>query len=148
MIDVESKLLAVIKSSTCFGLAHDDTVPECKMCDVKAQCMKKTAGADIPVPTERTKPERPAKPAAEKPPKPAKPSTETASKPAAEQSASKPKKPAKPATEPVGNQPNFKEMSLDDLKALAAERSVSWKDYGNDNITRMRLIMAIRKSYE
>jgi hypothetical protein len=44
--------------------------------------------------------------------------------------------------------PDFKSMSLDELKELAAERNVEWKDYGNAQITRMRLIMALKKSYQ
>jgi len=150
MIDVDSKLLEALKSSTCFGIAHDDTVPECKMCDVKAQCKQKAEGAAHIQPPKQ-------KPKAEATPAPAKATTTTTKKtttaspsttkkaaPAASKPAKKPDT-AKPV--PAG-MPDFKPMELDELKALAAQRNVEWKDYGNDNITRMRLIMVLRKSYE
>lgn len=149
MISLDSKLLEALKASTCFGIAHDETVPECKQCDVKAQCKLKAEGEVVAAPPSRrvskpaetvseprkeakkpvasSKPSAPAKPVATKP---------NNSKPAA----------SKPSSNP--NMPDFKGMELPALQALAAERNVEWKDYNNDNITRMRLIMALKKSYE
>ena len=144
MVKLDPRLLEALQASTCFGIAHDDTVPECKQCDVKAQCAKKSEGADIPVPVARPKAEKTA--TVEKPATKTK-APKTTEKPKAN---SKPKATANKTvtkTETPGNMPEFKPMSLDELKDLAKERSVEWKDYGNDQITRMRLIMALKKSY-
>ena len=146
-INVDSKLLKVLQESTCFGIAYDPDVPECKQCDVRGSCKAKVDGAmNIPTPTVREK--APTSP-------PVKPTTTKKAADKKEESKPKETTPAakKPATKakpkPVanGNLPDFKPMSLDELKDLAAERNVEWKDYGNDQITRMRLIMNLKKSY-
>lgn len=144
-VSINPELLKKLQQSTCFGIAHDETVPECKMCDVEKQCRAKTEGAEIEVPTGRAV----AKATKEKPkekPKQKEKATQTkktvASKP--KPKSDKPKKPTKPSN---SNLPVFKDMELDDLKALAKERNVEWKEYGNDNITRMRLTMELKKSY-
>lgn len=140
-----SKLLEVIQQSTCFGLVHDDTVPECKQCDVKNQCKSKSEGAEIAIPTKRAT--KPVAPKEDKPVEAKKPATKTKS---VGVPANKPPKATistKKASVPSGNLPDFKPMLLEDLKELAKERSVEWKEYGNDNITRMRLIMELKKSY-
>lgn len=148
MIDVNSELMEILKSSTCFGIAPDSTVPECQKCDVAAQCKAKYEnGLDIPRPTAKPKKEESKEVVAPKttakPKAAAKPTTPTESKPKTTAA----KKPAKPAKESNPNVPDFKPMQLDELKALAATRNVQWKDYGNDQITRMRLIMALKSSY-
>lgn len=145
-VNIDSKLLEALQQSTCFGIAHDETVPECKQCDVKGQCKAKSEGLAVPTPT--TKPKKAvAEPKAEpKKTAPAKKSTPAKTTTKATAPKSTPKPTAK-KTAPSGNMPDFKPMGLDELKALAAERSVEWKDYGNDQITRMRLIMALKKSY-
>lgn len=137
---IDAKLLEALRSSTCFGLAYDGTVPECKQCDVKGSCKAKMEGGlgDSPIPTTRTI----STPPEEKP----KAST---SAPKSKKSDSKPKASSKPKETPAtpSNMPDFKPMKLPELEELAKERGVEWKDYGNDNITRMRLIMALKKSY-
>jgi len=146
-VNIDSKLLEALQASTCFGFAHDATVPECKQCDVQAQCKSKSEGAEIPTPSKRvvTKADLPKedKPVeAKKPTKPAnKPSSPTTPAPA------KKVQPKKTST-PSGNLPDFKAMTLEDLKDLAKERNVDWKEYGNDNITRMRLIMGLKPTYQ
>lgn len=145
MINVDTKLLEALKSSTCFGLAHDETVPECKQCDVRAQCKVKSEGEmNIPIPKGKATVAPSTKEVAKKeaPKKP----TKKADKPTPVKKESKPA-PKKQASSNTGDVPDFKTMSLDDLKSLASKRSVEWKDYGNDQITRMRLIMALKKSY-
>lgn len=144
--NIDSKLLEAFQASTCFGLAHDPTVPECKQCDVQAQCKIKSEGANIPVPTKRaSKPEAP---------KEDKPVSEVKKKSPVSNSTPKPANKPKPApakktsSAPSGNLPDFKPMTLEDLKELAKERNVEWKEYGNDNITRMRLIMALKPTYQ
>ncbi len=89
--------------------------------------------------TEKPKTEKKAEPKATTKPKAAE------AKPA--KKATKPAKKAVSAPKAVGDMPDFKPMTLDEIKALAVERSIEWKDYGNDQITRMRLIMALKKSY-
>jgi cobalamin biosynthesis Mg chelatase CobN len=160
-IQIDSRLLEALQQSTCFGIAYDETVPECKQCDVRAQCKKKSEGfLNIPTPT--AKPKKTAQ-SSTKEDKPASKATTTASKPkatktvaskstakATAKSTSTVKKAGTKKSTPVpaGNMPEFKSMTLDELKELAAERNVKWKDYGNDNITRMRLIMELKKSYQ
>lgn len=150
MAGLDSRLLEALEASTCFGIAHDEDVPECKMCDVKAQCKKKSEGASIPTPT--VKVEKPTTKVEEAPKKESKKkeSVPASKKPASpsKPKATAPKKDEAPkASTPSGNIPLFKEMSLSDLKDLAAEKEVEWKEYGNDSITRMRLIMALKKVY-
>jgi len=155
MIDITSKLLDTIGGSTCFGIAYDDTIPECIQCDVRSQCKAKSEGGDIPTPM--IKAEKTAAEVSDKPKGGSKPKkTEETPKDTSEstlqppkESNKPPKKPTKPPTNTNTNTnlPDFKSMSTDALKAMAKERAVEWKDYGNDNITRMRLIMALKKSF-
>lgn len=151
MINIDKQLLEMIQGSTCFGIAHDMTTPECKMCDVKLQCEQKVKGANIEAPTLKVKKERvePVVPPKSTPTvdkeevvKTATPKTKT---PKADKPASKGKK------EPTAyrdDMPDFKQMSLGDLKNMAHSNSVEWTDYGNDQITRMRLIMSLKKLYK
>lgn len=154
MIDVSSKLLALLKESSCFGIAHDSTVPECQKCDVQAQCMRKMEGEMVAPPTSKPKAKTTPAPAEPKPkaskPKTDKPKTDkvAAEKPKAAAKKTEPKKAKATTAVASADMPDFKPMSLEALKELAAERKVDWKDYGNDNITRMRLIMALRASYQ
>lgn len=161
MINIESKLLSVLESSTCFGIAHDETAPECKQCDVRAQCKAKCEGAAIPTP--KTKPAKEVhkspdktpvstKPASSKPSASAKPASTPKPASEAKSTTKKPENKPKPTPTPSsggnGDMPDFKSMSLEDLAGLAKKRGIEWKDYGNDNITRMRLIMSLKKSYQ
>ena len=140
---IDAKLLEVISKSTCFGIAYDPTVPECKQCDVKGSCKAKMEGGlgGTPIPTTKAVAIEPAKKATT--------TTTTTSKASTPKNGNKPKATTKKdAPKPANpNMPDFKPMSLPELKDLAKERSVEWKDYDNDNITRMRLIMALKKSY-
>ncbi|MMZ43638.1 hypothetical protein D1872_52030 [compost metagenome] len=145
MITLDSKLLEEIKASSCFGIAHDDTVPECKRCDLKEQCKRKAEGAFVEPPREKVKSVTKAPAATEKADKPKvtktdKPKTSAASKPGK-------KTEAKPSAPSPNGMPDFKPMSIDELKALAVSRNVEWKEFDNANITRMRLIMELKKSY-
>lgn len=145
-VSINPELLKLLQESTCFGIAHDETVPECKMCDVKHQCKAKTEGGlNIETPITRTVK---ATPIAEKKTTKKTTTSKTTEKPKSKPTTKKKPAPAKKpkAPEPKGL-PVFKDMSLDELKDLAKERDVEWKDYGNDQITRMRLTMALKKSY-
>lgn len=145
-ISIDAKLLEVLQSSTCFGVAHDADVPECKQCDVKGSCKAKMEGGlgDSPIPTHKLASSTSSTNSVAKEDKPAKASTpkSKASTPKA-----KSDKPEKASTPAPSNLPEFKPMSLEELKALAKERNVEWKEYDSPNITRMRLIMALKKSY-
>ena len=161
-IQIDSRLLEALQQSTCFGIAHDENVPECKQCDVRAQCKKKSEGF-LNIPTPIAKPKKATTSSTTKKDKPTSKASTTASKSKATKSVAS-KSTAKTTTKststvkkaetkkstpvPTGNMPDFKSMSLDELKELAAERNVEWKDYGNAQITRMRLIMALKKSYQ
>jgi len=137
---VDPKLLQVIQESTCFGIAYDGGVPECIKCDVKGPCKTASEGAPIPAPvsnnfkpetknevkSETAKVEKPVE-------KPVKKSTN--------------KQPESGATSESTCAIDFKAMTLDDMKAMAEKEEVAWKEYGNDNITRMRLTMALKKHF-
>jgi hypothetical protein len=149
MINVDTKLLEALKASTCFGIAHDESVPECKQCDVRAQCKVKSEGElNIPTPKGKSAVSQPVKEVAKKEAPPKKAPAKKTDKPStpAKKSTPAPKK-ATPSKSGSGDIPDFKTMTLDELKALANLRSVEWKDFNNDQITRMRLIMALKKSY-
>jgi hypothetical protein len=150
--NIDSKLLDALQESTCFGIAHDESVPECQKCDVRGQCKARMEGANIPTPRKKEK-------KVVETPKETKPATKTAPKSDKPSTGStgtvKKTTPAKPKAEakkdPVqysSDMPDFKPMSFEALKELATERNVEWKDYSNDSITRMRLIMNLKKSYQ
>lgn len=154
MITIDKKLFELLQGSSCFGIAPDMETPECKKCDVSAQCIAKMKNGESATPpmSKKIADEPVKKPSPKK-------STETKSttskkKPATTKTESK-KAPAKKSAPKKStttktqdpNLPNFKAMSLDELKELAKERNVEWKEYGNDNITRMKLTMGLKKSY-
>lgn len=150
---IDSKLLDALQESTCFGIAHDESVPECQKCDVRGQCKARMEGANIPTPRKKEKKvvETPkeTKATTKSTSKSDKPST-AKSESVKKTASAKPKTEAK-KKEPVqysADMPDFKPMSFQELKDLAAERNVEWKDYSNDSITRMRLIMNLKKSYQ
>jgi len=135
---MDEKLKAIIGSSTCFGIAYDDGVPECKQCDTRLKCRAKTLGVDyVPEP----------EPIVEKEPVPKPELPKVNVEPTEKETKKKTKKGTTEKAPDNPNLPNFKEMSLEQLKSMAAEKSVEWKDYGNDQITRMRLIMALKKAF-
>ena len=144
-VNIDSKLLEALQASTCFGFAHDATVPECKQCDVQAQCKSKSEGAEIPTPTRKVS--KPDLPKEDKPVEAKKPTKPTTTKSSSTPAPAK-KAPPKKTSTPSGNLPDFKAMTLEELKDLAKERNVDWKEYGNDNITRMRLIMGLKPTYQ
>lgn len=146
-----------IKNSRCFGLAYDDKVKECKVCEVAKLCQKQMEGGVVQVPS------RPA-PASKKnismsdeavessTMKPASPrpmpkaDTETA-KP---EKKSTSKKTAKKEQTYADDMPVFKEMEMDELLALAEERGLNLSDfdkYTKEGIKRMRITMALKKTY-
>lgn len=150
LVNIDSKLLEALQESTCFGLAYDDATPECKQCDVKAQCRNKIEGANIATP--KGKPAE-AKVSTPKPaiPKPAieKSSDKTPTKSSETKSAPKPavKKADKPTPVDNPNMPNFKAMTWEELTSLADKHGIVPKNYNSEAINRMRLIMELKKFY-
>lgn len=150
MIELNANVLKVLEESTCFGMCYDIEMPECKMCDVKVQCKAKTEGANIPTPTVKEKKATSA-PKEDKPKQA--PKKESTAKKQAEKKASAAKTPAKKTTPapakkaPSGNVPDFKDVKLPELREIAKKEGVEYKEYGNDNITRMRLVMALKKHF-
>jgi len=150
LVNIDAKILESLRSSTCFGIAYDENAPECiKLCDVSFQCKCKCSGESINTPVKKQN--RVA--SIEK----SEDSDDTLSfdkgvkevtpKRTSHRESKKADVPKKKAETINSNAPDFKDHSLDDLKKLAAENSIEWKDYGNDNITRMRLIMSLKKLY-
>lgn len=129
-----------IKASRCFGLAYDSSVKECRVCEVCKLCKQKSEGTipakgDLPEKTKQMDTEVKAdkRPEPKEQSKPAKKSKQTASK------------------EYSDEMPDFKPMSIDDIVKLATERGVDIAEYDKytaTNIKRMRLIMAIKATYE
>ncbi|MNI27989.1 hypothetical protein D3C73_817490 [compost metagenome] len=153
-VDVNAKLLSILKESSCFGLVYDSTVPECKKCDVAAQCKAASSGALIERPVLNKKKEKPATETVtttNKLSSSTKPAASTANKAKTPANTSSSKKTTKPASKPAeavnSDMPDFKNMTWEELVALAATRSVEWKEYGSAQINRMRLIMGLKKSY-
>lgn len=159
MMDINSKVLAVLQSSTCFAIAYDETAPECKKCDVSAQCKVKSSGFPLDNATTRMmdKALEPVQKESKNKTKTKSTSTKSTKSKTTTKKNNSTKKTTKKAQTPKketpqikisGEMPEFKAMSLDELKELAGKYSVEWKDYGNDNITRMRLIMQLKKCYQ
>lgn len=135
---IDPKLLSQMEKSGCFGVAHDSTAKECKMCDAQQECAGRTASGSVFEPLKQLKPEtEQAMAAAESKRK----SDPAADKPKAE----KPRK--EPIIQPEGV-PDMKGMSAEDLWTLLKERGGTCKEYEDRNIQKMRLVMAIKKTYE
>lgn len=129
-----------IKASRCFGVAYDSSVKECKMCEVCKLCKQKSEGI-IPAKEDLTEKTNPVDTVvkSDKRPEP-----KEQSKPAKKQKQSASK-------EYSSDMPDFKPMSIEDITNLAAERGVDVSEYDKytaTNIKRMRLIMAIKATYE
>ena len=131
----------MIKNSSCFGLAYDGTVRECKICEVKLKCeskcrlgVTKPEQVDVADTSEITE----------------KDTKKTAS--AAKKPAVKAKEAAKkPAVQYADDMPDFKSLSMEELESLAGERGIDlaeFQKYSAANIKRMRMTMALKKTYE
>lgn len=109
------------QESECFGKAYDINVKECKLCYCYKECKILTTGKQY-------KPETPMK---------NKISKEISNKTKGDKVNS------------VIQYPNFKKMSMEELEKLALERNAdnSWQKYNNTGIRRMRLTMALKKTY-
>ena len=136
----------MIKKSTCFGIAYDGTVRECKICEVKLKCESKCRlGLG----------ETPQKPAsvavADK--EEVSMTDEAMEKSKVKEKTVKAKKTVKEKANSVEydeSMPDFKPMSVGELEKLLAERGGNVSDfdkYVNPAIKKMRLTMALKKTY-
>lgn len=148
MLNIDKQLLAVLQESSCFGIAHDESTPECKRCDVRLQCKQKVEGANIEAPTIREMKEPEPKAKTETKVHPAKKTVEPKPKSEPKAKTDKPAKKDKPVISYASDMPDWKPMSLGELKNLAVSREVTWTEYDSEQITRMRLIMNLKKSYQ
>lgn len=136
-----------IKESKCFGFAYDKDAPECKICEVANLCAQRVMnGVKKPTPSPTVKKNT----AAENTSDTMKPET---TRPEPQKEATKPtkKKESKKSSKNYDpSMPDFKAMSNEDLDKLAVERGLDLEgfNYSNVSIRRMRLTMAIKKTYE
>ena len=151
----------MIKSSSCFGLAYDETVNDCQICEVRLKCESKCRLGQVvkPAPIEIATPQEITSQSVTKANKPGATVLVVPNK-----KPTKPtKKPTKPPTKktsvnektPVNYSPDmpadFKEFDMDQLQKMAKERGCDMSEfdkYKSQQILRMRLTMAIKKTYE
>lgn len=147
----------MIEKSTCFGLAWDGNVRECKICEVNHRCASKCTMGRAVVPEE----DLPAKPTIEDivkndiPFEMVEETEPTEAEEAEEAEETEQEEPKQEETSKVEEQnetmPDFRNMSLDDLEQLYAKRGLDLKDmekYVNPSIRKMRMTMAIKKTYQ
>lgn len=153
--------LTAIKSSKCFGIAWDGECKECNMCEVSNLCKQRTLGGAKPSvskPVTTTKEENAEEPVSTMKPATSRPepknaaeqeATEVEEAPAKQETKSKPKK-DKEEVQYSDDMPEFKSMSVEELLTLAKERGLnpaSFDKYTNTNIKKMRITMALKKTY-
>lgn len=138
MILIDPKLLEQLENSTCFGIAWSSEAKECKRCDLQQECMAKTQSNTVFNQVKQLKPE-----------------TEKAMKQAEEKKKEKTKEvtSTKKATTKKENKnpegmPDLKGKSVEELWAILKERGGTCKEYENVAIQKMRLVMAIKKTYQ
>lgn len=141
MVLIDPKLLEQLENSTCFGIAWSSDAKECKRCDLQQECMARTQSNTMFDQVKKLKPE-----------------TEQALQQAEEKKKSKAtekattKKDTK-ATKKKENKnpegmPDLKGKSVEELWAILEERGGTCKVYDNVAIQKMRLVMAIKKTYQ
>lgn len=140
----EDPLTQLIKGSRCFGVAWDGGVKECKICEVGEQCRAKMLNKD---PKEITKKEE-VKPMEEKVA-----NEEVVESPVVEEKPKKKKRASKPKPEVhySPDMPEFRPMGVEEMMVLAKERGIDtepFEAYTSTPIKKMRLTMALKKTYE
>lgn len=150
-----------VKESKCFGIAWDGDVKECKICEVATLCKQRTLGSVKQTPATSSKP------VTKKADKEDTVSTMVPSTPRPEPKnksedlkKSEKKSPAKKSSGKKSDKaevnydpdmPEFKEMSMEELLELAKDRGINpaeFDKYTKVNIKRMRVTMALKKTYE
>jgi hypothetical protein len=133
-----------IESSTCFGVAYDSSIKECKICEINQECKSKSEGANVTKPEPPVKKEVLEKTTKAEVPAPKVKASKAENKPSTEKKAKeKEKKPS------AADSIDFKAMTMEELETMAEERKAdpSWKNYDNAGIRRMRCTMAIKKTF-
>ena len=138
----------MIKKSTCFGVAYDGSVRECKICEVKLKCENKCRLGVGEVPQ---KPESVALADKDE----VSMTDEAMEKSRAKEKDVKAKKSVKEKKQSTAeydeSMPDFKPMSVEELESLLTERGgnvADFEKYSNPSIKKMRLTMALKKTYE
>ena len=129
----------MIKQSECFGVAFDAHTPECRTCDVKLKCDAKCRmhAAIKPTPTIVA-------------------DVEDITSAKTENKVKPQEKTKKEVKEIVSksyssDMPEWKKFTLEQLETIAVERGLNLADFDKfkvNNIRRMRLTMALKKTYE
>ncbi|QKE56465.1 hypothetical protein [Bacillus phage YungSlug] len=149
VIELAQKLLEKQnEESTCFGIAHDPEVKECKMCDLQQKCASLTLGNTVKI----------------KDLKALRPETEELVKKIQEEEEEKQKgkvvdfdsdnltarqlrkKRKKILKEKLG-MPDTKKLSLSELWTLLKERGGECEVYDDEAVQKRRLSIAIRESF-
>lgn len=139
----------LIQNSVCFGVAFDGSVKECKICEVKARCKAASEGMSKAYVMSLEKAEKPGATLVAEKDEITYEEPKTQLKPLKERKTTSVK--AKAEVTYSGDMPDLKAMEYSDLESLAKERGIKLEDfekYSNNNIKRMRLTMAIKKTYE
>ena len=139
----------MIKNSSCFGLAYSNNVRECKICEVSLKCETKCKMGLGETPQKPAPVVMADKDEVSESDEAAKKSADKEKSAAAVQKKSTTKK--KPAVEYSEDMPEFKPMSIEEMEALLTERGGNPADfdkYTNTSIKKMRLTMALKKTYE
>ena len=139
----------MIKSSKCFGIAFDGSVKECRICEVKLKCENKCRCGVGDTPQKPNSVNLADKDEVSE-------SDEAMEKSSAKEKDKTAKKPANTKAAKANVQyseelPDFKAMSIEELCELLDSRggkSSDFDKYSAENIKRMRLTMAIKKTYE
>lgn len=143
MIYIDPKLLEQLEGSTCFGIAHDPTARECKICDLQQECSAKTAGNSVFEHIKVLKPET--KQAMDEAMKKRKEKDELTNEDGLTPRQLR-KKRKREERERIG-MPDTKGMSIDELWALLKERGGTCDVYDKPTVQKMRLVMEIKKTY-
>lgn len=136
----------MILKSTCFGIAFDSSVRECKICEVKTRCENKCRCAAS---SENPQKKPTSAPIAEE--DEVSLNDEAMAKSRAKEAKKALKEKKTVSAEYSEEMPDFKPMSVEELEKLLADRGGNIEDfakYSNPSIKKMRLTMALKKTYE
>ena len=144
-----------IKESTCFGLAYDPKVKECKICEVALKCESKCRNGNIEIKEPVNVVMTDIDDVTATPEQPSKQPSKAASQKATKKSTNGDKKPKKekPPKNYSPDMPDLSKMSDEELDALGSERGIDVealheKFSSSVNIYKMHLKMRLKKTYE
>lgn len=139
----------MIKNSSCFGIAYSNNVRECKICEVSLKCETKCKMGLGETPQKPAPVVMADKDEVSESDEAAKKSADKEKSASSVQKKSTTKK--KPDVKYSDDMPQFKTMSIEEMEALLTERGGNPADfdkYTNTSIKKMRLTMALKKTYE